>query len=707
MSVKLPLIKFLQLRGFCPGSISEQTLEMAAEGPVRTLAKLCGVEEGLLCRKVAESLGVMYLDLEDPEIRERFQTRAIGAEIPEEFCFRERVAPLYLDDNCITVATANPLDLEPVKYLASLVNRSPRVVIAEEIKILRVLGEYFQPPTEHLDQLLEVGGESVEVLAGAQDDSEIDTGGELPPIIKLCNRIILGAVVESASDIHIEPLQFAVEVRYRLDGIMRTRLEIPKRLQQHVISRMKLLSGMDIAEKRKTQDGRFRVRVRGEAIDIRASVVPVAHGETVVLRLLRSDSQNVSLENLGMGEAVEKQFRRALRQRGKILFVTGPTGSGKTTTLYSGLKSVNDGTKKIITVENPVEYRIPGISQIQVNEAAAVTFASALRSILRQDPDIIMVGEIRDHETAEIAIQAAETGHLVLATLHTNDAPSAIARLAGLGIDPHFIANCVTGILAQRLVRKVCQECKTEFPFPDDPDLRGAMRHYKLPYQNVKRGMGCATCGYSGFKGRVGFFSYLEISESVHGLIRTGAGAREIERAAEKDGNYDSLELAALKLMLEGRTGWEEIRDFIEHREIVSTSHGVPREAVSYQSAEPRVLIVEDNEELRTTLSMLLSRERYEVETAANGEEALSKVSEEAPQIVLCDLRMPVMDGQEFLVQMKSRPDTRNIPVVMLTASDDEANEITLLNLGASDFISKSCTPRVISTRLRRALSSR
>jgi type IV pilus assembly protein PilB len=387
--------------------------------------------------------------------------------------------------------------------------------------------------------------------------------------------------------------------------------------------------------------------------------------------VLRADVAALTFQRLGLPKEIEPRVIHALHAQGKLLLTTGPTGSGKTTTLYTCLNYLRDGTNNIETVEDPVEFRIPGISQIQVNEAIDVTFASALRSVLRQDPDVIMVGEIRDEETADIALQAAQTGHLVLSSLHTNDAPSAVARLVNLGVDTYSIATGLAGVLAQRLVRRVCERCRVA----DDtipPEILEKLKAALGPETSFLRGTGCAACRHTGFKGRVGLFSYLQITEALAELIHQKASMATLIDEAKRDG-YRDLEEGAFDLLERGITSWAEVADYIAFADEPAPQPPLPaQDAPEGTRALKRikVLLIDDDPDMRAVFSLVLSREAYEVIEAENGLDGLNKLYQHTPDLVLCDLMMPVMDGREFLLKIRGNADTRTIPVVMLTAAN-------------------------------------
>jgi type II secretory ATPase GspE/PulE/Tfp pilus assembly ATPase PilB-like protein/ActR/RegA family two-component response regulator len=557
-------------------------------------------------------------------------------------------------------------------------------------------------------------------------DQDLDVeDAQSPPVVRLCNRIISDAIREDASDIHIEPGQYGFDVRYRIDGVMHTALEVPRRLQPYVLSRLKLIAGMDIAERRRPQDGRLRVRVDKEFVDMRVSSVPTSFGEKIVLRILRNNVSDLTFASLGLQPDTEQRILNTLNQRGRMLLVTGPTGSGKTTMLYTCLSYLRDGTTNIETVEDPIEYRVSGVNQIQVNESAGVTFASALRSILRQDPDVIMIGEIRDSETAEIALQAAQTGHMVLSTLHTNDAPSTITRMLSLEVEPYQLSTSLSGVLAQRLVRKLCDSCKEPLSLHKPEKYTDFLDQLELSADDIYTSIGCEVCRFRGYQGRTGVYSYLEITDPIAELISSGAGTNAIVEQALTSG-FRHLSDNATDLVRSGVTSFEEIRGLLRltvaQTDTAATTvvavapqeHSTPLAQAAANVVEspdpaaalqkPKILLVEDDEDIRSILTMMLEREMFEVIQAHNGQDGLTKLYEHSPTLVLCDLMMPVMDGREFIKRMQDNDQTRKIPIVVLTAIDEEKNEIELLDIGATDFVSKATNSNVLLTRIRRAL---
>lgn len=456
--------------------ITEDKLKEAQEGAQKIKISLEQylidnkiLEDGVIAQVYAQELGLVYLEkiddiLADPKVLSR---------IPLKFLRENGVIPLK-QSNEIVIATANPMEFQPLDELDMIFDHSTKVVIATRKVIIDALNHFYPLESGQMIEDLEEEGDMSDLSFGEIDEKDIMDAANDAPIIKLVNYILFQAVKMEASDIHIGPQEKEVRVRYRIDGIMHTVMTPPKRAQGALISRLKIMANLNIAEKRQPQDGRIEIKVAETDYDIRVSVLPVKFGENVVMRLLNKDRSFASLETMGFSPRDKEKIDSITAKPNGIILVTGPTGSGKTTTLYSILNKLSTPTVNVITVEDPVEYQMAGIAQVQVNVKAGLTFAAALRSILRQDPDIIMIGETRDHETAQIAIQAALTGHLVLTTLHTNSAPASITRLIDMGVEPFLISSSIVGVIAQRLVRKLCPLCKQAYePAPEQLAMLG------------------------------------------------------------------------------------------------------------------------------------------------------------------------------------------------------------------------------------------
>lgn len=667
--------------------------------------------------------------------------------VPEQLARRYRVLPLRVTDSYLEVATANPFDIDAEKSLAFATGREIRPSLLAPSKIAEKLDELYRPE-KALDKLLEGMGESdVQVLEEQKADelnlaaSEAEAAAR--PVVRLVDLIISEGILSRASDIHIEPEEGGVAVRYRIDGVLRQVMKIPRAAGVPLISRIKIMSSLDIADRLRPQDGRARVAVNGQPVDLRVSTLPAALGEKVVIRILDSRGTVKSLDTLGFNPHEREGINRLLENHEGVVLVTGPTGSGKSTTLYSMIRSIMSEGVNIVTVEDPVEYRMQGIVQVQVQEKAGLTFAAALRSILRQDPNVILVGEIRDRETAQIAVQASLTGHLVLSTLHTNDAPNAVTRLVDIGIEGYKIAAALKGVIAQRLMRKLCPTCK-EVWMEAPPDR---LRKWIPTGTPLYRAAGCPDCAMTGYRGRFSIVEVLTVNADVERAI---AGSEPVDRiaAAARRGGMKSLWDSGLAHVLMGESSIDELTRVVdvppeEEKPVVvkvgdapagaaiataprnSGGQGRPRASASVdQSAlelleeplpprtsggEParKVLLVDDEDSLRRVMKDLLEREGYAVSEARDGVQALDQVDRVGPDIIVLDLNLPGLDGYGVLSHLRSRPATSTIPVIVLTAKGDEDNEVRVFELGADDFLMKPFRARALSARLEAVLGRR
>ena len=480
--------------------------------------------------------------------------------IPENIIQEYTVLPLSRERNKLKVAITDPLDLETIDALRFRLNMEVETALAPRKKVLQVINSYTSDvEASEVDTMMQEFTEAFEASGGGQAGEAGASEGDDAPIIRLVTLMITEAVRMRASDIHIEPMAEKLRVRYRIDGRCEERDPPPKRLQGAIISRIKIMSGMAIEEKRLPQDGRIRMKLEGQDLDFRVSSLPAYHGESMVLRILRKESVQVGLGALGFSTGDYEVFLRVIRRPNGIFLVTGPTGSGKTTTLYSALDELNRPDRKIITAEDPVEYNISGINQVQVRESIGLTFAAILRAMLRQAPNIILVGEIRDLETAEIAVQAALTGHLVFSTLHTNDAPSALTRLIDMGVKPFLVASSIQAVMAQRLVRVLCDECKG----PDDNVDLPLLRTMGLTEEQISRAtfmkpVGCDRCHGSGFYGRVGVFEVMVMNNELREMAFQQRPLNELRKGARAFGMRTLMDDGLAKAM-SGVTSLEEV----------------------------------------------------------------------------------------------------------------------------------------------------
>lgn len=504
------------------------------------------VEEDKLLDAISQAIGVPWT-----EIPEKIQPSVINL-VPAEFALRHCILPLRRENGALTVASINPSDFQVFDDLRMLTGCEIHVVLARRKALLESIERYFGASIEKMIANLSTADDETKIHT-SEDIADLHQLAREPTVVNLVNLIIFQAVQERASDIHIEPFENELKVRYRIDGVLREMPPPPKHLQPAIISRVKIMSEMDIAERYTPQDGHIRLRLADRELDFRVSTIPTVHGESVVMRILDKTNVLMQISDLGFFPDMEKQFVTMLRRSYGIILVTGPTGSGKTTTLYAALNKIKNPSVKIITIEDPVEYNIEGINQMQVNPKRGLTFANGLRAIVRQDPDIIMVGEIRDFETAEIAIRSALTGHLVFSTLHTNNSSGAITRLLDMGVDPYLISSSLVGVVAQRLVRVNCSKCKEPYE-PDHEMLR--LSGFTIPTgTSVYKGIGCEHCHNQGYRGRSGIFEFLAITDPIRELILSRPSANQIHQLAK----IESLREYGWRKVLAGVTTVEEI----------------------------------------------------------------------------------------------------------------------------------------------------
>lgn len=541
-----------------PAQIEEALKKQAgSRQPIgEILVEMGAIDEHMLCRALSLQLGIPFF----PTLEDSKLDLSLLRKIPISYARKNHVFPLFKENGEVLVAVANPLDWQSFDEVASLLGVPARRVIVPADEISKAINRHYDQGIDTAEQMVQsmVGEDSDRLLHELEETKDILDATDEAPIIRLINLILFQAVKANASDIHIEPFERDLQVRYRIDGILYPQLSLPKRHHSAITSRVKIMAKMDIAEKRLPQDGRIRIRAADRDIDIRVSTVPTQFGERVVMRLLDRSNVLLRLEDLGLFPDHLEMMNRLIKLSHGIVLVTGPTGSGKTTTLYAALSKINSPDKNIITIEDPVEYQLRGIGQIQVNPKIDLTFASGLRSIVRQDPDVILVGEIRDLETAEIAIHAALTGHLVFSTLHTNDAAGAITRLIDMGIEPFLVSSSVNAIVAQRLVRLVCPECKMPFK-PDDESLKQVeIDPEKIKGKELYRGSGCDYCMHTGYKGRTGIYEILIVDDRIRPLIMRNADSNEIKRAAVSAGMI-TLREDGVRKVIDGLTTIEEV----------------------------------------------------------------------------------------------------------------------------------------------------
>jgi type IV pilus assembly protein PilB len=514
---------------------------------------------------IAEHFGMQFVDLNTITI-----PKSVIELVPESVARENVVIPLELEGNALKIVTADPTNFDTVQKLQFILNKDIVPVLAIEEQIQEAINKnYGQSETESVDSMLveftDTAIEFTQVESGAQMAAAEDSDA---PVVRLCNLLIQEAINLRASDIHIEPFADRVRIRYRIDGVLVERDAAPRRLLAPLLSRLKIMGQIDISEKRRPQDGRIKMTVQGRHFDLRVSLLPSVHGQSAVMRILDRNNIQVSIKDLGFAEDDYMRFQQIIKRPNGIFLVTGPTGSGKTTTLYSALNELNRPDRKIITAEDPVEYYLPGINQVEVKHSIGLDFARIIRAMLRQAPNIILVGEIRDKETAEIAVQASLTGHLVFSTLHTNDAPSAITRLADIGVPPFLIASSVIAIMAQRLVRVNCPKCKEPYQ-PHSSELKAAgITPEQLEKANFMKGRGCNHCRQTGYRGRQGIFELMRMTSVIRELTFAQAPTQELRRKARSVGGMRTLLEDGVLKILKGITTFDEVLS-ICHAEVL------------------------------------------------------------------------------------------------------------------------------------------
>jgi type II secretory ATPase GspE/PulE/Tfp pilus assembly ATPase PilB-like protein len=660
--------------------------------------------------------------------------------LPESLAKKYRIVPLKVTNSTIDIATADPHDLDCERAVGFATGRAVRMNLAAPARINERILEVYRPESS-VEKLLEgMTQYDVQLEDIAQEDVDIAASkASERPIIKLVDHIVAEGIEIRASDIHLEAQEAGIVVNYRIDGVLRQAMVLPKPVGIPLVSRIKIMADLDIADRLRPQDGRARVTVNGVRVDLRVSTLPASTGEKVVIRILDSRSTVLTLDGLGLSMREQDRLHMLLNLREGIVLVTGPTGSGKTTTLYSGLRTIQARGVNIVTVEDPVEYKLNGVVQVQVNEKAGLTFAAALRSILRQDPDVVLVGEIRDRETANIATQASLTGHLVLSTLHTIDAASAVARLIDIGIEPFKIAAALKGAVAQRLLRRLCPACRAPMTTP----LPNKLKRWFPTAEGLYKAVGCKECGNTGYRGRLAIMEIMVTDPEIERRIGAADSTERIAEAARRGGMRTMWESGA-EHVIGGETDIEELLRVLEvpgenEEKPVQRGTAQSSSASSVRSPTPppmpavrqsvrnflpedvlelvddvaggakksgrqTVLLVEDEDALRQVLRDLLEREGYSVIEAQDGVQALDEIDRHAPDALVLDLNLPRLDGYQVLSHLRARPGTAELPVLVLTAKGDEESEVRVFENGANDFITKPFRPRALSARLKALL---
>jgi type IV pilus assembly protein PilB len=760
------LLRFLQRQGRISGSDTLRLEQITAKENVsvnEVLEREGIIAEKDLARLLAQTLRLPLVDLSsfplDLEI-----TRAVKEGIAAKY----EVVPLRIEEHTIEVATANPLDLDALRAVEFALGRRAQVAVATRQDVREALTHAYRLE-ESLEQFLETvpTAEPLKVADLRDADANLRAAArdaELPPVVRLADLIMIEGIKSGASDIHLEPCTDAVVVRYRLDGILVEHFRFPKWVQNPLIARLKVLAKLDITERRVPQDGRIQVRYHDGSVDMRVSSLPAQHGEKVTLRVLDATRGIKELSTLGLSPDDLQRLREAASRPEGIILVTGPTGSGKTTTLYALIREILSPSLNIVTIENPIEYQIGGITQVEVNLKQGLTFASVLRSTLRQDPDVILVGEIRDEETAQIAFQASQTGHLVFSTLHTNDAAATLTRLLDLKVEPFVLASSLSLVVAQRLVRKICPACSAPYQPPDESRRLLRLDDYRREF---RRGLGCPECRQTGYDGRSGVYEVMPISPPIAQLIEGKGTESAIRQQARTEGYTTLLEDALAKIATGVTTAEEVLR-------VVQVSEATPRCPACQQEVEDRfsvcphcssvlratcngcgealhstwvtcprcgtkvgaqetvllasaatistvpaemptvapptrthkALVVDDDPDLRRIVRITLERSDLGlgVITAQDGLEALALVDIERPDVVVLDLAMPGIDGYEVCRRLRADPRTKLVPILMLTAKDTPDSITRGFREGTDDYVVKPFNREDLIARIRRMI---
>ncbi len=749
------LLHFLQRQEILNADAATRIAHLAKETQTslhEVLESEGAITEKDLALLLATSLGLRVIDLSSFALDAQ-----VAREVKEELALRYEILPIRSDAETIDVATANPLDLESLKAVEFAAGKRVQPFVAARVDLRDALAHAYRLQ-ESLDKFLRhvPGDPNIAISEIPEEDGDLRSVAqdvELPPVIKLANLVLLEGIKGRASDVHIEPGSDTVAVRYRVDGVLVESFRFPKWVQTSLVARLKVMSKLDITERRVPQDGRIQLRHEDKLIDLRVSSLPAQDGEKITIRIL--DAQGVqALDRIGLNDVDLGRMREALRRPQGMILVTGPTGSGKTTTLYALLKERFSPDINIVSIENPIEYRLKGINQVQVNEKQGLTFAGALRSILRQDPDVILIGEIRDAETAHIAFQAAQTGHLVLSTVHTNDAAGAISRLIDLGVEPYAVASGLHLVVAQRLLRRTCRACGADYE-PEKETLN--LLALAADHAPLRRGEGCPSCRQTGFTGRTGSYELLPISPAISKMIEEGASEGAIRGHSRTEGTRSLLD-DALDKVLAGVTPAEEVLRVVQinentprcpgcqreieseyavcphcslvlrvtcsgcarplNKEWTACPHcgGAPTGGTAPETAETEVenedersytaLIVDDTPTILTVVQNALEKSDLglKVVPAENGAQALERAAQIRPDVVVLDINMPDMDGFEVCRALRSDVRTAFVPVLMLTADDSEDSMARGFGVGADDYMTKPVRREALVARVRRML---
>ena len=673
----------LELEGLLPAHAAER---LRAEAPEWMAAAV--VSQGLA---PAGQVAVILARAARVPVASLDRVEPAAVQFLTETVARQHAAlPLSATNKAIRIATANPLDYDAERALGFVAGREVEFQYALPGPLAKRLDEVYRPERSIERLVSGLGAQAtIETVVEERDAGETASASVEAPAARLVDATIADAVRERASDIHFEPGERGLAIRYRVDGVMREVMRVPRSAAGAVTRRLKITAKLDISDPLHPQDGRTAARVDGKAWDLRVSSVPISrYGEKIVVRLLDPASATLKLDAIGLWPDEMAAVERLLGNRDGMVLVTGPTGSGKTSTLYAALDRIRTTGINVVTVEDPVEYHLPGVNQIQVSEKSGLTFAAALRSVLRQDPDVVLLGEIRDLETAQTAWQAALSGHFVLSTLHTNDAAASIARLRDIGVEAFKLASALRGVLAQRLLRRLCPHCSEPVSPESLPATARPPQGFERPV-TVKTANGCSQCGFTGYRGRFAIEEILTVDGTIAELIARGSLGDQIVESARRYGMHTLWE-AGIRRVWTGETAYDEVVRVV----------GEP----PVKAAVTLVLVADDDPVMRTLEGSILQAEGFVVVAAEDGVEALEQAQRLQPAILLLDMDMPRLDGYGVLEALRQRLAGRGVPVIVVTAHDDPATEARCIELGAEDFIAKPIQPARLIARVRAVL---
>jgi type IV pilus assembly protein PilB len=710
------------------GAITGEQLQLGLDEQVKgnrrrrigtVLVGMGAVNEDRVARALAEQLVLPFCDPTGEEVDPEIVWR-----LPRKLAEQYRIFAFARDGRGVRVAMAEPRDAGAARDVEFALKLPVRVEVASETKILQAIHRHYDLEPQAARMLAEVPASMrAPVTSPTALDLDqkaitgrLDKGGNA--FVDLFNFLLVNAIERGASDIHLEPGAEGMRVRYRIDGMLREVLQLPAWANQPLASRIKVVARLDVTDRRKPQDGRALAELGERKVDLRLSIVPGQFGESVVIRLLDSRTLKTDLGSLGWNPKGLQQYFHLVSQPQGMLLVVGPTGSGKTTTLYATINRLRTEHTSIVTVEDPVEHTLQGINQVQVDERAGLTFAAIARSLLRQDPNVLVIGEIRDEESAEAAASAATTGHLVLSTMHTGNAVAAITRLLDLGVPPYLAGHAMLGIVAQRLVRRVCDQCSiVAKPGKEDWERLG-IGPVDLGPDVRRAGLGCPACQYAAYSGRLGVFEVLRTDDAIRGLVLQGASERQVWEEARRLGMVTLME-DALDKVRAGLTTIEEVARSVPadpwRSPARSPSPAAPAPEAEEEELVPaptpdrpvrpraKVLVVDDAEEIRTLVGATLEDD-YDVEFACDGVEALQKVRSSDPDCVVLDVMMPRKSGYEVCKELKEDPATQDLPVIILSARGDTAHIKEGFHVGADDYLPKPFDPEEMELRVRALL---